>query len=335
MKICAVSPGPNDPTSWYRSNGPLIRMQRENDDIQFVEYGAADLDWNTLLNFDILFVQRPAYGWQVALINKAISLGLKIWIDLDDMLWDVHPSSPVYPQYSDPQIKTALMQITSIHPAYVVFTVSTDELKTQLEIFNPSIRNVHVVPNAYDEKLFGHMYDMFPGEKSVWRGSQTHDSDLLSHKSQIEDLILTEELQFDWLGSYPWMLSNHSLRRINHIPWKGFIEYLKHMKGSAYRYAFCFLEDTPFNRCKSNIFWIEATMAGAVMVAPDWPEWQRPGIVNFYEDNSVKAFSILKKNDEAGLRALRMQSVDYIMNHLTLGITNKKRIELLKNLING
>jgi hypothetical protein len=43
------------------------------------------------------------------------------------------------------------------------------------------------------------------------------------------------------------------------------------------------LENNSFNRCRSAGAWLEGTMAGGLVVAPDWNVWKQPGVVLYKE----------------------------------------------------
>ena len=89
-------------------------------------------------------------------------------------------------------------------------------------------------------------------------------------------------------------------------------------------------EEIDFNKSKSNIAWIESTYAGLAVLAPDWPEWRRPGIVNYTdkEDFRQKLTSMMK--GEYNLESLRQASWKYIREELTLEKTNEIRYDLIK-----
>ena len=57
------------------------------------------------------------------------------------------------------------------------------------------------------------------------------------------------------------------------------------------------LKDNLFNHAKSNLAWIEATCAGAMTLAPDWPEWRRPGVSNYESPLNFK--KLLRERLEA------------------------------------
>jgi len=85
------------------------------------------------------------------------------------------------------------------------------------------------------------------------------------------------------------------------------------------------LEDTKFNQGKSNISWIEATYAGAVVLAPNnINEFKdKPGILNF--DKQFSDLFNRIKTDYKTLKLLNELSWTYIQNNLLLSHINQLR----------
>jgi hypothetical protein len=93
------------------------------------------------------------------------------------------------------------------------------------------------------------------------------------------------------------------------------------------------LADSIFNRCKSNIAWIEGSFAGAVCLVPDWEEWQMPGTVRYSNPAEYGEKMKLLLNNNFNYRKYNDLSWEYIMDNLTLSRVNGQRIEILKGLV--
>jgi hypothetical protein len=93
------------------------------------------------------------------------------------------------------------------------------------------------------------------------------------------------------------------------------------------------LSDSVFNHGKSNIAWIEATFAGGVCLAPDWPEWHRPGVVNYKDRDEffAKLIELMAWSDEQ-IDANWKLSRDYIEKQLTIKTTNAQRSAIIDDL---
>jgi len=98
------------------------------------------------------------------------------------------------------------------------------------------------------------------------------------------------------------------------------------------------LEDTAFNRAKSNLAWIEATCAGALTLAPMWPDWLKPGVFTYDGlKGGLKPFDsalrvILSKFEDAEFQARVQASRDYIRENLLLDTVNARRWEIVNRL---
>jgi hypothetical protein len=95
------------------------------------------------------------------------------------------------------------------------------------------------------------------------------------------------------------------------------------------------LKDTPFNRAKSNISWIEATYAGASVIAPEFlPEFANmPGVITYNElmDSVFENVKDLNK----GLAITNDLSWKYISQNLLLSQVNNQRYQSLLALKNS
>lgn len=279
MHVLALCPIPNDGTSWYRGIGPLIELKRQG----FLDYKETtdgdELDWDTLLHFDVLFLQRPFRVDHKDIAIKAIRLGLKVWVDFDDWLFGIPVDNPVHDAYKDMDAEGNIKKILS-NPNILV-TCSTSYLAKLYQPFCAS--EIKVVNNGWNTRLFGKGVQSH-GKIIGWRGSNTHVRDLVEYHTGISDFIDRYPQQnFEFIGYNPWFITEG----------KSNVEYKKPMDLINYhgylglrnkKAFFVCLADNDFNRAKSNIAWLEATWAGAVMIAPNWDEWKRPGVLNYSND---------------------------------------------------
>jgi vacuolar-type H+-ATPase catalytic subunit A/Vma1 len=87
------------------------------------------------------------------------------------------------------------------------------------------------------------------------------------------------------------------------------------------------------NYCKSNIAWLEATSVGAAIIAPDWEEWRKPGIIRY--DSIEKYGELLLNYQSDNLHEHWAKSREYIMENLTLEKVNKQRVKLVERLMDN
>ena len=329
MKILALSPLAYDATSYYRAFGVFPNLRKKIPDLVVEPYmGAGRRTWAELLQYDVLFMQRPAHPDWLKLAQYCKGIGLKVWVDYDDNLFDLPPYNRVSDTYT-PQVKKTMLEIMRV--ANVV-TVSTEAIKTY---FNKiGVDNVVVIPNALNTDLtpMAAAYnEPDPTEQFVWRGSETHVADCAFFADVMGDSIERREKTFwSFLGYNPWQVT------INFPPtkWKYsipedimvYIDNLKKIKGQLMHVP---LVEDGLNICKSNIAWIEATTAGMVTLAPDWHEWQKPGVLNY---TSIENYGERLMMPLDGSKLRWEASRDYIMENLTLDKVNEQRVTILNNL---
>jgi hypothetical protein len=93
------------------------------------------------------------------------------------------------------------------------------------------------------------------------------------------------------------------------------------------------LKDCPFNRSKSNIAWMEGTWAGAATIAPDFPEWQRPGVTTFgSSEGFLTGLRSLLAAPRSTLEQKANESWYHIEQNLSLTAVNKARHAILEGL---
>ncbi len=93
------------------------------------------------------------------------------------------------------------------------------------------------------------------------------------------------------------------------------------------------LHEHPFNRCKSNIAWLEATFAGAACIAPDWAEWRHPGVLNYTDEHSFSDQMNSVMRGDVDVEDLARTSWAYIQDNLTLEKVNKLRWQVVTSLL--
>jgi len=322
-------PNPTDATSFYRGIGPLGELLRRYDNLRWVTIQSHD--WSSTEYTDCLFMQRPHTKDEliVALMYKENSIPL--WIDYDDDLLCVPTDNPTYPIYSK-----SIDNIKKLLSLADVVTVSTNALQKRYSEFN---KNVIVVPNAFNSRRFKHKIENPKPRKKIiaWRGSKTHTRDCLSQAEVIIKLA-NEYKDTDWqwhfIGDIQWQLTDH-MPHEKTIWSEGMdiISYHNYIYELAPAVFIVPLEDNEFNQSKSNINWIEATMAGSATIAPLWEEWNQSGIMPY--ENTYHFESNLRSilNEKALIEQRVKFSRDIILNDLTLEKVNTKRVEILENFL--
>lgn len=326
IKVLLFAENPSDTTSYYRGVAPFRQLAKQGYCTYDVvhPYSGVQPEWDVVIGYDIVFLQRPATTFALNLAKTALKIGIPVVIDFDDDLSGVPSYNPTSNYYNSQAAKTILNQIYNLKSSLtnkIAFTVSTPYLKERLVSYGAS--NVHVVPNALNVDIMGipiyarnttSVFDV------SWRGSHTHDRDLY----QWSNIINTSFDKVEYIGFEPIFIRNTD----GFVPPAHVFEfYSQTLKERSRKFFFVVLEDIPFNRSKSNIAWIEATWAGSVVLAPDWEEWNKPGVITYdsQQDFVSKAYQMLTM-DETKREQLWTASRNYIMENLKLTEINKKRI---------
>lgn len=352
-KILAAVPASYDGTSYYRSMGVFPNLRKNYiHDLQVDGYVGSNRNrtWAEIDPYDIIFMQRPAHPEWVKLAQYCKGLKKKIWVDHDDNLFQLPIYNRVYDTYADPISKKNMLDIMKLAD---VVTVSTPAIKEYFQTLG--IETCIVIPNALNEEktpMAEKWNERFPIdtrtipshqtiEQFVWRGSETHVADLLAHTEEIGRAMAERTNTFwSYLGYNPFYITG----MFPDTYWKYYMPqdimiYFDQLRKLKPQVMFVPLVQDNMNKCKSNIAWIEATAMGAVTIAPDWPEWQRPGIINY---NSVGDYWAHEFSDDLlnklkspldGYAERWKQSRDYIMENLTLTKVNKQRETIIKQLL--
>jgi len=330
MKLLVVTVNKNDSTSFYRANGVLGDLKKQMPlEITSINYtDMLDWTWATFIMFDVIFMQRPfrEVGFQIAQFCR--NLNIPLWIDYDDNLLDIPKDNKSYAVYGNDIVKKNIIE--TIKLANVV-TVSTNALKEVLKAHNPNIR---VIPNAFNDHIFNYRSQTIRkrGNLMLWRGSDTHNLDIYTYKDQINEMqSLFTNCVFAYCGFNPFFINETSNKR--HFKTIDPIQYFKQIYGWSPMAMQVPLADSIFNRCKSNIAWIEGSFAGAVCLVPDWEEWQMPGTVRYSNPAEYGEKMKLLLNNNFNYRKYNDLSWEYIMDNLTLSKVNGQRIEILKGLL--
>ncbi len=337
--ILSSIPNPHDATSLYRGVGPLYSLQRVYPDIQVAVN--PPVSWMTLKGADLAFFQRPAFDDRMDMIRMAKSNNVPIWLDYDDDLFSVPLCNPMFPLFAMPQVANNLANMLAMAD---LITVTTEVLKEKLakilaafpsNKYDIKANKIHIIPNGYDPDLLPSM-ERPPREKLVvWRGSASHVKDLWIHTEALTSVIKEfPDWKFEFIGETFWGTLEHlrkhckpeNIIRTGSMDPILFYKYLARQRPAV---VIVPLEDIEFNRSKSNIAWLEATSAGAATLAPDWPEWNQPGIATYngLHDFTVQLSALMI---DSSYQAERWStSKEYIQGNLQLSDLNKMRYTLI------
>jgi glycosyltransferase involved in cell wall biosynthesis len=330
INIATFFPSPTDATSFYRGAGPLGHLRKMNRDINC--YNVNEVNWAALKFMDIMFLQRPWTQTYKQLAEVAKKFGVPIWCDFDDDLLNVPTWNPAYKVFSKPEAQDAIKACLSMAD---VITVSTAKLKELYSSFN---QNIIVIPNAFDDEVFEFSRKENSAFKQLimWRGSPTHRQDL--NLMSAGALSLSKKYKFSWmfLGDNPWFVDFMPKDLVQVIPAQDIIDYFGFIKKMSPGIFIVPLQKNEFNKSKSNCAYLEATYAGAVVLAPDLWEWRVPGVIHYKEDATGKS-NLHEKLEEMmtgkiDFMAHWEQAYKHIKDNLLLSNVNMKRQSIVEGL---
>jgi len=231
--------------------------------------------------FDLTIHQRQ-YGDSTLHYFRMLQTQLKIpcIYEIDDYLHGISPLSPAYHTYNHPQIKrNRFANINAYLQEATALTVSTDYLKKLYTKFNP---NIYVLPNCLDYAIFNpentrrkpyHGDEIWIG----WAGSYTHVPDIqiiVDPLSKIlRDFPQTKLVIGGWNGRYTsssgrqfYLWEAIPAERLIHLPWTHDPHQYPKML-AQFDIGLAPLADIPFNRCKSNIKYLEYVACSVPVIA--------------------------------------------------------------------
>ena len=332
ITIAMCVPRYNDGTSQYRGYGPWAPIVRADPSLRLHRgtpngNGHASVwTWADLALCDVAFVQRPASPPGVQVAQMAKRAGIPVWVDWDDDVSCVPCYNKYIGAFPQPQTDQCLAQLVELAD---VITVTSEALRAKA---GPKAR---VVPNAWDDYTLG--WSSKPRQRIVtWRGSDTHAGDLATVLGALGELHTDTAWCWWFLGDPGWQASQAMTGDRVRVgpPWTDWTTMMGNLGGCGSYLHIVPLAPNDFNRSKSNCSWIEATAAGAVVVAPDMPEWRRPGIVNYRDERDfLRQVKRLMGEFDGGKRHPNVAlSRAYIEEHLLLSKENERRLAILEEL---
>lgn len=267
MKILVINPNYQDATSYYRAWGTFKDLSKryghefrlyesifvKQQSKQGTAMGAA---WPDLIGFDAVFFQRALGENSLNLLKYCKELGLKIWYDLDDDLWNI-PDSYKIKEAFGPKIMQTIEE--HINNADLV-TCSTEALANVIE--QKTSKEAFVINNAWDIERFPLTQHNENGT-ILWRGSSTHIDDIRTEEDNVLMIGKHDTISFmghDPIRDRPFLqLSKHEF-----IKPMDPILYFRKILADRPKSFIVPLKDIQFNHSKSNIAWLEATASGAL-----------------------------------------------------------------------
>lgn len=204
------------------------------------------------------------------LINFKKKTGIKFAIDYDDNVWEEMPNynrAPIDWKSNYVSMNTYLSELADL------ITCSTDTLKDSLQKFN-DVDNIHVIKNCLDYNRWRFDYHK-PNNvlNFFYAGSNTHWSDDNYGDFSNEFVKYLRNKDINVFGSVPTFLPNAN----NVCKWVDINYYPTLFARYAMQNKFVIapLKDNLFNRCKSDLKYLECAAIGRVCLCSDVGEYKK------------------------------------------------------------
>lgn len=333
IRLAMCFPDKHESGQYWRASLPYSELKKQIPGL-YVETVDELTHW-TICKYDAFFFFRPFGAGCLAMINMCKNQGKPVIADYDDLLFEVPELNASHSTYGKESTKDSIAAIIKIVDAV---TVSTQFLKNKLQHLSD---NIIVVPNAITDMVWDKRIKQNLGKKVItWRGGPSHDCDILHYVNQM--VKFTEKHpDFIWglFGGEYYKYWTTRLPKKSHVlfPLNDLYMYLDSIRDSKAVMHVVPLLESDFNKCKSNISWIEGTLSGACCIAPNWSEWQEEGIIRYDTKdpiNMITAMEAVIKRPEMAVIA-NEQSQKTIEEKYLLSRVNNLRREVLMNVLEG
>jgi hypothetical protein len=288
----------------------------------------ADVEW-----CDMLYVHRGHSDAHLESVMNAVRLGKKIVADVDDDYLNIPYDNPVHLFYSTPKVKS---NITKILEMAHLITLSSEYMIPFYSKINPNYRFIECV---YSDTILKMRKEPAKERAKVisWRGSATHMKSLMEFADSIVEVENAHQgWQWNFIGDNPWYIIERFKNSGSFVTsWVEPMNYLDYMINTQPAIHFLVLTDNSFTRSRSYSGYFDATLGGAVTVAPDWHHWRQPGVALYQDKKSfVRTMNSLMDAFEKGEDLSKPVKVawEHINKFQTIQVVNKKRVKLLGEL---
>lgn len=317
----------NDMTAFLRAHGPFSLMRDEVEIIEAPQNNEWMDNFKYWVGIDVCFLHRPFGGYGLKVIEAAKSHGVPLWVDHDDDILSIPTNSPHY----------EMVLIDKKYPSVELSYKESDILTCSGKIMHEELKSKYgrtdtvLIPTGLDDRLLKFKKPFNGNKKISWRGSESHKNDLIAYRNEIRTVVERYgDHEWNFFGVDPFELD---IRPKKCIAWPQmtifkFYEMLSMVNSSVH---FVVLEDIKFNRVKSNLAWLDATLCGSICIMPDFEENKIPGIIHYRSGHEFEtSFGLIyeKGFDEY----MHKNSWDYIQDNLLQSKLNEKRKEIIRNL---
>lgn len=238
----------------YRTYYPYLFLK---DNFEWIEHFFGFPSGNPIIHeADVVFIQRATHEFFPPWIKWMQSVGKRVVYDIDDNLWAIPSANLAHRHYPPRELK----KVDAVINACDCITTSTLPLKKFLE--ERFQKQVFYIPNH----IWHRDLEVKPKNEKVqigWAGSYTHNGDFDHHLVNVLRNLPKDKVDIFCVGFHPQYLKPFSTL----VPWIDFKEYHEKFCALNWDIGVIVAEENLFNRCKSNIKYLEYSQARCVSVA--------------------------------------------------------------------
>lgn len=249
---------------WYRAEVPAGELQRRGHHVTV----SSRLDKAAVRELDVIVFHRQFTPGALAAMEDANERGKCTVLDIDDDVWNLPTSNPVFQRWRDP---ANLRGLEACVRAARVVTTPGPVLAESLRRMNADVR---VLPNMLRAEDWS-----APAQRPAtsplvigWGGSASHVPDLRMLSGAIEQFVAATpgvEFRSHGLKEAPFEPSDR-LRILPGVPLEEYPDLVR-----TFDVGIAPLADTRFNRSKSDLKVLEYAAAGAFVVASRVDPYER------------------------------------------------------------
>ncbi len=320
----------------------LFKQLSKSGNYHFFIYGQEILpliDVNQIIKskiFDVIVIQR-VNPYSTPILKKAKQHGIKVVYEADDDFLDISSANPSF-NY----IQGNLVNIKKLVGAADKIVVSTQELKKRFDKFG----DVEIIKNYYLDNVLPLKPFSYSGNEHVkigYFGTMTHNNDLeLIHNVvlRLKDIFSKKgiEVELEVIGaSIDENIDWFNVKKLPYYP-MSMATFMKWIGNKAkWDIGIIPLVNTEFNKCKSELKYIEFTALGVPVVASDVEVYKntiKDGVTGFLANNEDEWVDKLSKLiDDPKLRnGILNNARDDILENYNLRDRAKQWDEIFKDL---
>lgn len=260
---------------------------------------------DALLNVRTLWFQRPQSRQTLSIVDSykkyQASYKYKVIAEVDDYIWEV-PSYNTSRIYS--KIESSSNAKTCFNMADEIVTTTSVLAREISEICCVPLEKIRIIPNYLPRSLYTTDVDrMATGDikkpKILYNGSGTHYDNVNKLYGDLDGNIKEfieeyyEKYDFVFMGGHPWFVDNLvKSGKIASVPWLDSYEYPTALRRVMSDFTIMPLKNNIFNRCKSDIKYLEACATGSVAIGSKFKDSPYENInLTFDENTSPKELS--------------------------------------------